>query len=255
MKQNLSIQPINLGQISIEKSLLTFRRNYGVMADIVCIGWVIRGGNKVTLIDTGPPSPEIAALHHWPFARTDAQHIDRALAGIGLRCDDIETVILTHLHWDHCYNLEYFQRAEFIVQKSELAYAVAPLPAERRSYEVDIPTLRPPWMQVVDRIIPVDGDVEIHPGISVIHLPGHTPGSQGILVDTKDGTWVIAGDAVPLYDNLEETDTVQILPSGLYQNMFDYHDSLKRLEPFRGTILPGHDARVFRERRYPAGTP
>lgn len=251
MRKELVIHPLNLGELAIERSLLTFRQNYGVNTDVVCIGWVIMGGERNVLVDSGPCSSGDATKYHWPLVKSESQELEAALAGVGLAAADIDTVIFTHLHWDHCYNLEPLQNARFYVQKSEMQYAVDPLPHERRAYEVDIAGVQPPWMKVVDRMIPVDGDVEIMAGIKVIKIPGHTPGSQGVVVETADGDWVIAGDAVPLYENLRGNAVYPILPGGLFQNLFDVTESLKKLEPYKGRILPGHDKEVCKEKRYP----
>src|SRR3972149_878825 len=51
-----------------------------------------------------------------------------ALARLGIRPEDIDIVINTHLHWDHCYNNHLFPRATIYAQRAELQYAIAPLP-------------------------------------------------------------------------------------------------------------------------------
>jgi len=252
MEQGLFIHPLNLGTLEIEKSLLTFRSNYGLKTAVNCIAWAIKGSEKNVLVDTGPSSMGHATKYHWPLIKSASQEIDKALdVVVGLRCEDIAIIILTHLHWDHCYNLEYFPNATVYVQKSELHYAVAPLPHDKRAYEIGLEHIQPPWMRVMDRIIPIEGEVEIIPGIRTIKLPGHTPGSQGVIVETMDGDWVIAGDAVPLYDNLLGNDLYSILPGGIYQNIFDFNESLRKLEPYKGKILPAHDEGVFKQIRYP----
>ena len=106
-------------------------------------------------------------------------------------------------------------------------------------------------MKVFDRMVAVDQDQQIIGGIRVIFLPGHTPGSQGVVVDTADGEWVIAGDTVPVYDNWRSKDFQTPIPSGLFQNLYHFYDSLKRLESFGDKILPGHDGRVLTHARYP----
>ncbi|MCX5819827.1 MAG: N-acyl homoserine lactonase family protein [Deltaproteobacteria bacterium] len=251
MEHELVIHPLDLGKLEIEKSLLTLRSNYGSKMHVICIGWAITGDGKTVLVDSGPSCAEDATKYHWPMVKNASQQIDKALHAIGLTCEEIEIVILTHLHWDHCYYLENFPNARFYVQKAELHYAVDPLPYDRRAYEIGIAHLQPPWMKVIDRIMPIEGDVEILPGIQTIKLPGHTPGSQGVIVGTADGDWVIAGDAVPLYDNLLGNELCTILPSGINQNLFDFNKSLRKIEPYRGKILPGHDEGVFKQMRYP----
>ena len=69
----------------------------------------------------------------------------------GLEPGDIDVVINTHLHWDHCSNNALFPKATFYVQRDELGYACAPLPVHRQAYEKN-PGLSPGWLDVWGRI-------------------------------------------------------------------------------------------------------
>ena len=251
-KPNLFIHPLDLGTLSsIDKSIFTLRHNQGTTLDSPCLAWVILGGEQNVLVDTGPCDPDWAARYHRPIKRGPSQTIPSALGGLGLKPDDIQVVIFTHLHWDHSYNLDYFPNATFFVQDTELRYAVNPLPMDRKPYGVGVADLTPPWMNVFGRIKPLDGDTDILPGIRVMHLPGHTPGSQGVVVETQEGQWVIAGDTVPLYDNLTKNENESYSPGGVYQDLYKFYESLKKLEPFDGKILPGHDEKVLLQPKYP----
>jgi len=136
------------------------------------------------------------------------------LGKFGLSPQEIDLVIFTHLHWDHCFNLENFSQATFFIQKSELKYAVDPLPVERKPYEVGIPGVQPPWMKVFGKMVKLDGDQQIIPGIRVMHVPGHTPGCQCVIVETSEGPWVIAGDMIPLWENWKGDGTLDHIPGG-----------------------------------------
>lgn len=252
-KGKLFIYPLHMGSItSFEKSLLTLRQNFGIKIQVPCVAWAVLGGEKTILVDTGPSDEDWAVKYHWPLERSQSQEVEPALRNIGLSIADVDIVILTHLHWDHSYGVDNFPEANVLVQKSELEYAVAPLSADRRMYEVDIPGTEPPWMKVIGRITPVDGDSEIIPGVRVMHLPGHTPGSQSVVVDTSEGPWVIAGDTVPLFDNLVDEKMLEIAPSALLQSLRDFYQSLEKLKCFYDRILPSHDFRVLESARYPA---
>lgn len=249
-QKGFRIYPLNVGTIpGFDMSLCTLRLNQGVKIDIPCLAWLVTDGDTSVLVDTGPCSPEWSSRYHRPLTKTPEQETSRALALVGIDAAQIERVILTHLHWDHCFNLECFPRAAFYVQKRELAYAVAPLAADRAAYEVGIPGVVAPWQGVADRIEVLEGEQEILPGISVLPLPGHTPGAQGVVVKTADGPWIIAGDAVPLYENWG--DGQRPIPNGIYQDLFAYEATLARLVPFGQRLLPGHDPRVLTRPVYP----
>lgn len=251
-RKSLSIHPLDLGSLLLfDKSIFTLVRNQGIKLDFPCIAWVILGGEKPVLVDTGPCDPDWASKYHRTLKKTSSQDIKKALHEFGLSPKDIGMVIFTHLHWDHCFNVDHFSEATFVVQRSEMEYAVSPLPSDKKAYEVGIPGVQPPWMKVFGNIRLIDGDQEILPGIQVLHLPGHTPGSQGVVVHTLDGPWVIAGDNVPLYENWEGDGTLDHIPSGVYQNLFDYFNSFEKLEKYCNKILPSHDQKVFLHSEYP----
>ncbi len=86
----------------------------------------------------------------------------------------------------------------------------------------------------------VKGEVEIRPGIRTLPVPGHTPGSQAILVDTDQGRYVIAGDAVFTYENLERD-----IPPGFHNDVDHSMESMETLRRRADHILPSHDYTVF----------
>lgn len=250
----MTIHPLDLGTlVDFDKSIFTLRHNQGVKLDVPCLAYLIQGGRKAILVDTGPCNADFAVRYHRTLRKEPAQEVPNALGKLGVPPDQIDLVILTHLHWDHCFNLEHFPNASFVVQKKELEYAAAPLPADRGPYEAFIPGIRPPWMEVFGRITPVEGDVEIVEGVRLLHLPGHTPGFQGVSVETGEGPWVIAGDTIPLFENWGKDATSPKTPGGIYQDLFSYYDTLERLKTFGDKILPGHDPRVLDHSEYPVG--
>jgi glyoxylase-like metal-dependent hydrolase (beta-lactamase superfamily II) len=234
--------------MGIDKSIFTLRQNQGITLDAPCLAYVILGGTTPILVDSGPCSPDWAGRYHRPLRKEPSQEMPKALGTLGLDPAQIELVVLTHLHWDHCFNLEHFPRATFVVQRTELKYAVAPLPADCGVYETGVPGIEPPWMKMFGRIRPVDGDVELAPGVQAMHLPGHTPGFQGVAVETRAGAWIIAGDTVPLYANWKGNTRI---PGGIYQNLFDFYCTLEKLKVFGDRLLPGHDEEVLKQSRYP----
>jgi glyoxylase-like metal-dependent hydrolase (beta-lactamase superfamily II) len=143
------------------------------------------------------------------------------------------------LHWDHCSNNNLFPRAKFYVQRDELVYASDPLPVHRRAYE-KAPGLSPGWLDVWGRIELVDGDAEIAPGVSVVQLAGHSPGSQGVLVDGAV-PYLIAGDAVNTYADWEGNETVPHLPPGVNTSLLDCYASFEKIEHLGCEVIPSHD--------------
>ena len=121
----LTVHPLDLGTLNVDKSGLTLRRGLGTRVDAPCIGYLIKGGESPILVDSGPcADPDWGTQHHNPFRRSPEQSLEYALAMHGLAPGDIRTVIITHLHWDHCYGNASLPYARFIVQRREIAYAI-----------------------------------------------------------------------------------------------------------------------------------
>ena len=110
---------------------------------------------------------------------------------------DIDVVINTHLHFDHCGGNHLFASRPTYVQRRELDDA--------RS--LDDYTIRD-WVDAPGvQYVPVDGELELLPGIKLVPTPGHTPGSQVVVVETGGRPTVIAGDTAVFFGELDEPRT------------------------------------------------
>lgn len=138
------------------------------------LGYVVRSGDNVLLVDTGMGShPEVDA-HYRPRRRS----LDEALAPLGLRTSHITHVTNCHLHFDHCGGNRRFAGLPMYVQRVELAAARAPAYLEE-------------WVHFDGAsYVEVDGDAELFDGVSVLFTPGHSPGHQAVVV----GDVVLGGD-------------------------------------------------------------
>ena len=213
-------------------------------------GWLLQSGVETILVDTGPSVPEIANRWHSASRCSPEQRPDAALRSLGLAPESLSMIILTHLHWDHCYNLECFPKARVWVQSKKLRTAVDPIATQRVAYEVGIPDLRPPWLGVFDRLEVVRGDADIAPGVRVLLLPGHTPGLQGVLVDTAKGRHLIASDGAPHGDNLGSSGGAMV-PPGIHIDVAQCLRSLERMRRESDVVLPSHDPAIFAHAVYP----
>jgi len=243
---SLIIRALGVGQVlDVPLASLTHGQGWGETVEAAMIMFVIEGGSSPILVDTGTASPEATeAYHHHRIVRPAEADPRAVLARAGYEPQDFEIVVNTHLHWDHCANNHLFTRARFVVQQRELAYAVDPLPMHRRAYE-KLPGLQAPWMATWDRIETVSGDQRIAEGVSVVALPGHSPGSQGVLVETAAGPYLIAGDTLDLYANWEGTSSVRHIPSGIHTDLFEYTESFAKIEDLDCEVIPSHDPKVL----------
>ena len=198
--------------------------------------WVLRREAEIILVDTGYDDQEAAARD-----RPIRMAPQTALAPLGLRAEDITTVIVTHLHYDHAGGLHLFPNATLHMQAAEMAFATGPCMCHD--------TLRMPFTaghicEAVQRlyagqVVFHDGDAEIAEGVTVHCIGGHSRGLQAVRVRTDAGWLVLASDAAHFYENVFARKPFPIVVD--LQNMLDGFDTLERLATSRDLIIPGHD--------------
>jgi N-acyl homoserine lactone hydrolase len=142
------------------------------------------------LVDTGLTHLHPAVADMDPRLVPLSAQPDFDLAGIDL-------VVNTHLHFDHCGGNHLFTGRPVYVQGRELDDA--------RS--LDDCTI-PEWVEAPGvEYVPVDGSLELLPGLRLVPAPGHTPGSQVVVVETAGGSVVIGGDTAVFFAELDEPRT------------------------------------------------
>ncbi|MFQ5879363.1 MAG: MBL fold metallo-hydrolase [Dehalococcoidia bacterium] len=163
--------------------------------------------------------------------------LERALESRGLTPDNIHTVVLTHAHWDHAgQNVELFPNARILIHPAELEYSRSPRKGDWGTPKTLAAMLEGLNLNVREG---VEG-TELEPGVSIIETHGHTRGHISVMVDTPDGTAVIAGDAVP-----DAGAARRGRPHLIFWNEREAEESLRRVLGLGGIIYPGHD-RPFR---------
>ncbi len=168
---------------------------------------LVRTGRHTVLIETGMGNklPEkMARIYAQPAGLLNN------LASGGVRPEDIDVVINTHLHFDHCgWNtvnrngeiVPTFPNATYYVQEGEWQYAQEQRERDRVSYISDNydPLVRSGQMRLVR------GDREIVPGISVQVFPGHTRHMQAVVVRSGGETACYISDLIPTTAHLALT--------------------------------------------------
>jgi N-acyl homoserine lactone hydrolase len=142
------------------------------------------------LVDTGLTAlhPAVADLDPRPIPLNMQADFDVA---------SIDIVVNTHLHVDHCGGNHLFAGRPTYVQRRELDDA-----RSKDDY-----TIRE-WVEAPGvQYVPVDGEFELFPGLRLLPAPGHTPGSQVIVVETGGRPIVIAGDTAVFFGELDEPRT------------------------------------------------
>jgi len=254
------IYPLDVGELEYDRSEAIIRRGMGQKAKEKFVAWYLTDGKQKVLVDTGPPDEERSRKWHmYTNPRiSEAQRIENAVAAKGGKAEDIELVIMTHLHWDHAGNMPLFKNAQFVVSKEELKYAIDPCPIHYVAFEAPQLGIGTPFLQVLPRTRTIEmAEQEILPGITAIPTPGHTVGSISLVVTTTDGPYVITGDAVACYENLEGEPArgLKYLPTGIYTDVIAMWNSMALIDAKalfkKDHVLPGHDSKVFKHAHYP----
>ncbi|MGW5240700.1 N-acyl homoserine lactonase family protein [Monashia sp. NPDC004114] len=151
---------------------------------------VIEHSDARVLVDTG-----MTQLH------PAVADMDPRLMPLSARADfdltSIDIVINTHLHFDHCGGNHLFAGKPIYVQRRELDAARSEDDYTIREW-VDAPGVQ---------YVPVDGALELLPGLRLVSAPGHTPGSQVVVVQSGGGPVVIGGDMAVFSAELDEPRT------------------------------------------------
>src|SRR6266566_741124 len=111
-----------------QRSLLFYGEYSGDRVQIPVTCWLVKTTDGVVLFDTGvSPRAVPGLLRNDPLARfTEEDLLVHRLDALGLESDDVDTVVMSHLHYDHAGGAHLFPKSELIVQKDEYAYAHYP---------------------------------------------------------------------------------------------------------------------------------
>jgi glyoxylase-like metal-dependent hydrolase (beta-lactamase superfamily II) len=230
---------LDTGSSKLERSMLTYTHGFGEIISVPRVMWLLRGPTTVVVDTSVPRAGSAAEFIGEDFSRTPGQDPANALSAAGVDPHDVEFVVLTHLHWDHAGNCDLFPDATVLVQEAELRYAIAPGRFFRKSFLSPLGGWGvPPY--VVPNLDVIRGTTPIAPGLRVEPAPGHTPGSQAVVVATAEGTFAIGGDAVSMYENVEAD-----IPPGFHTDVDQAVESIDRLAALADSLLPSHDYAVF----------
>lgn len=232
------IYPLVVGANEIDQGIMTWQKGYGKRIWNPMYAFYIEGAKEKILVDTGleefvlpPEAGEKLGVDILPF--------EAALATVNLKPEDIDIIIHTHLHFDHCGNDYKCPNARVYVQQAELAFMQNPHPIDYRYF--------PDLMEEVN-VVPLEGDQEILDGISVLFTPGHTPGSQSVVINTAGGRAVITGFCCNQENFLKNGGVVT---PGVHINAIEAYDNALRVRKAADILIPIHDPSIGRRKRIP----
>lgn len=160
--------------------------------------------------------------------------LEEALQKRGLGPEDIDLIFMTHAHWDHAQNFDAFPNAPMLLHPKERKYAQKPHKNDWATPQWTGAAIETHKIQEV-----VEGD-ELAKDVRVLEMPGHSPGSMALLVDTDDGIAGLTGDALH-FASVALTGRNPLV----FWNEQEANDSIKKMVAAADVLYPGHD-RPFR---------
>lgn len=210
--------------------------------DIEMLVWVLKSPDRVVLVDAGFYRPHF--FEHWTLR--NYRRPSEAIGDLGLQPEDVDDIVVTHMHWDHADGVDLFPKAKVWVQQAEYEYYMGPAwqQTSRRGGGVDPEDLRMLLdLNLEGRLRLVDGEQHILPGISV-HIGGkHTFESQYVEANSRQGSIILASDNVYLYENLDKQ--VPIAATFDADSNLRAQRRMLQLAARPQLVIPGHDPAVL----------
>jgi glyoxylase-like metal-dependent hydrolase (beta-lactamase superfamily II) len=233
-----TIYPLIVGANETDQGVMTYLKGYGRRIWIPIYVFYVEGGDKKILVDTGLDQfvvpPEVGEENG-----VEILEFEDALAKVDLSPEDVDIIIHTHLHNDHCENDYKCPNAKVYVQKTELDFFQEPHPIDHRYY--------PDLLDDVE-VVTVDGEAQIVEGIRVVPSPGHTPGTQSVLVQSSQGRVGIAGFCCNQENFPEKGPAVA---PGVHTDALAAYESIQQFRELADILLPLHDFSVAQRGQIP----
>ena len=228
---------------------------------------LLQGGGKNTLVDSGIDISNPAKQAICEAAGAENVHgPEDVLVTVGLKPEDIDAVIMTHLHWDHASGAACYPNAVFYLQREELERwteaAAKPAWAAFSLMSMDFGDLEVfRKIEEEGRLVLLDGEADnIFPGISVrVSRFAHSFAQQMVYVENDAGVYLVAGDVCNQPENLLGTEELPFfLPSlkfsvgGVANTVLDYERILQWTGGDVDRVVMTHDG--TRGGRFPRET-
>ena len=241
------------GTLKSEKHLFTLDRGIGEPFEVPVPFFLIQHNGKNILFDTGnaleaAKNPE----KHWgdiintyyPIMKKE-EFVVNQLKSIGIMAEDIDYVILSHLHLDHAGGVGAFPNAEYITHKKEVEWAFNPECSQKSAYIMQDIDKDIKWFQLENKFeegydLFEDDVIKIYP------TPGHTPGHISVLINLQNSKpMLLTSDCCYTEENLYDN-----IPPGLVWNAEDSIKTINWIKKIQNDknveVVAGHDPHAWK---------
>ena len=229
-----------------DESVWTPGENVGKSIEFSSTCWLIEHGNEWLLWDTGVPELALNDPKGWStLPKLIVYHLDKTitaqLAEIELKTTDITYVAISHTHGDHIGNMGLFQSSTVLVQRAEYTWISSPDGANDNVNQLKALARKLLGTPKHLRLLDGDADVFGDGSVTLVSTPGHTPGSQSLLVRLKNSGFIIlSGDVVHLEGNFEK-DAVPSLNTDRAASIASMEKVRQMIATYKARFFINHD--------------
>ncbi|WP_044439539.1 N-acyl homoserine lactonase family protein [Agreia bicolorata] len=204
--------------------------------------WVIRNAERTVVVDTG-----YSAHGGEVRARTVLISPPTAFELLGITPDSAPAVIITHAHYDHTGNVDYFDASEIVLARAEYEFWTGRHASRTQFHhsieEYDLVQLD--RAKAEGRLTLFDSHHTLAPGIEIIQVGGHTPGQSVVRVATSEGTVLLASDSVHFYEEYERD-----MPFTYVADLVKMYEAFDLIRDMNRSgeadhVVSGHDAETL----------
>jgi len=130
------IFPLKVAEISVPLGAVVMMGDMRVMTTGPVYVWVIDGGDEKIVVDSGVEEAKDGLFHGFPGKGGGERGLREALEKVNIKPEEVDKLIITHLHFDHVANAKLFTNARIYVQKREWESALNPPLHYRQIYDV-----------------------------------------------------------------------------------------------------------------------
>ncbi len=229
-----------------DESVWTPGDNLGRSIEFSSTCWLLQRGKQWLLWDTGVPESALNDPKGWStLPKLIVYHLDKTLteqlATIGLKPNDIGYVALSHTHGDHIGNVRLFPNSTVLMQRVE--YEWISTPDGPNDNVNQLKALARKLLGTPNHLKLLDGDTDIFGdgSVTLVSTPGHTPGSQSLLVHLRNSGFIIlSGDVVHLEENFEK-DTVPSLNTDKAASIASMERIKRMIATYKAKFFINHD--------------
>lgn len=228
-----SITPLLTGVRNPDQGIMTYQQGYGKRIWLPIWSFLLQGNGHTILVDTGLDENELfPPAGFQEETGMEPLSIQQCLENEGVKVEEVDIVINTHLHDDHCGNNMLFPKAKFYAHPAEIEFCKAPHPIDHRYDEYFIENT------TFER---VEDQMEVVPGVTLFYSPGHTVGCLSVRVETAEGDAVITGFCCN-GENFPENGPA-VCP-GVHLNALEAWESIQKVKQMGCRIIPMHELKL-----------